>query len=114
MRKTCPSMIKRAAKVAAALQYQAVLSFSLYRSINVRLGCHFGSGGDISVSFAGVLLRTLRQVSILEIILFPCDPCDVETRRNNKGRVSCRRKSQHAPLLRSQGQSAGLRYTGRS
>lgn len=80
-------MIRKADNVAAALQYQEVLSFSLYRSISVCRGCHLGSGGDISVSSMGGLLRVLRQVSILKTILprpavaIPAMPKHAETAR---------------------------------
>lgn len=43
--RTYPSIIKSADRVAAALQYHGVWSFSLYRSISVRCGFHLGNDG---------------------------------------------------------------------
>ena len=89
-RGTYPKRIRKAEKVAAALQYHGVLSFSVYKSINVRRGCHFGSGGDIVVSFGGGFLRALSQVSILEAMISLAIPAMSKHAKTTRTGRSCR------------------------
>ena len=98
-----PNIIIKADNAAATLQYHGVASFSMYKSISVRSGCHLGNGGDIAVSFAGVLLRTLRQVSILAAILDPLRSLRRRNMQKQQGQgvsVSRRDQSHNAPLLK--------------
>ena len=98
-----PNIIMKADNVAAALQYHGVTSFSLYKSISVRCGCHLGNGGDIAVSFAGVFLRTLRQVSILDAIFDPLRSLRRRNMQKQQGQgvsVSRRIQLHNAPLLK--------------
>ena len=66
-------MIVNADKMANILQYHGVRSFSVYRSINVRCGRHFGRGIELRRGLRAGLRNGLRIGLLILVVVIETD-----------------------------------------